>query len=67
MLDKVKITFDQETQDALLAKIHAYVVEQSYWIWVVHDVNPRALRPEVKGFSQAKSWFQDLTQIYIEK
>lgn len=67
MLDKVKVTFDREGQDALLAKVHEYVVDHAYWLWVVHDVNPRALRPEVKGFTQAKSWYQDLTQIYIEK
>jgi len=67
MLDKVKVTFDREGQDALLAKVHEYVVDHAYWLWVVHDVNPRALRPEVKGFTQAKSWYQDLTQIYIEE
>lgn len=67
MLDKVKETFDAKKQDAILANIHEYVVDNAYWLWVVHDVNPRALRPEVKGFHQAKSWYQDLTQIFIEQ
>ena len=32
-------------------------------LWVVHDVNPHALSPRVKGFVQAQHWFQDLTAI----
>jgi ABC-type transport system substrate-binding protein len=67
LIKKVKETFDTKKQDEILAKIHEHVVDNAYWVWVVHDVNPRALRPEVKGFRQAKSWYQDLTQIYIEK
>ena len=34
-------------------------------IFVVHDVNPRALSPNVHGFVQAQSWFQDLTQVSV--
>ena len=32
-------------------------------IFVVHDLNPRALSPKVHGFVQAQNWFQDLTPI----
>lgn len=67
LVKKANATFDNKEQDDILRQIHEYVVDQAYWLWVVHDVNPRAIRPEVKGFSQAKSWFQDLTQIYIEE
>ena len=28
---------------------------------MVHDLNPRAMSPKVKGFVQAQSWVQDLT------
>jgi len=35
-------------------------------IWVVHDLNPRALRANVKGFVQAQNWFQDLTPVYVD-
>jgi peptide/nickel transport system substrate-binding protein len=30
---------------------------------VVHDQNPRAMSPKVKGFIQAQHWIQDLTPI----
>jgi peptide/nickel transport system substrate-binding protein len=32
---------------------------------VVHDLNPRALSPKLKGFVQAQSWLQDLTPVDI--
>jgi len=32
-------------------------------IWVVHDLNPRALSPKLSGFVQAQNWLQDLTPI----
>ena len=59
--------FDSAAQDALLAEIHAKVVDEALWIWVVHDLNPRALGANVRGFVQAQSWFQDLTQVYVER
>ena len=34
-------------------------------IYVVHDVNPRALSPKVQGFVQAQNWFQDMTPIKV--
>jgi peptide/nickel transport system substrate-binding protein len=61
-----KNEFDPAKQDALLARLHAEIVDQAMWIWVVHDLNPRALAPKVKGFVQARSWLQDLTPVYVE-
>ena len=49
-----------------LGELHAYLVDQAVWIWVVHDMNPRGLARHLKGFVQAQSWFQDLTRIRIE-
>ena len=43
-----------------------YVVDQALWIWIVHDLNPRAMSPKVKGFVQSQSWFQDLTPISMQ-
>ena len=67
MLAKASKTFDQEAQNAILRQVHERAVNNAEWIWVTHDVNPRALAPHVKGFVQAKSWFQDLTPVSIEK
>lgn len=61
-----QVEFDPAKQDALLARLHTRIVDQSMWIWVVHDLNPRALAPNVKGFVQAQSWFQDLTPVSVE-
>jgi len=58
-------TFDVEKQNAILRKVHEHVVDNAEWVWVVHDVNPRALSPKVKGFVQAQSWFQDLTPVHL--
>jgi peptide/nickel transport system substrate-binding protein len=66
-LAKAAQTFDPAGLAKTLASVHERVVDNAEWIWVVHDVNPRALAPHVKGFVQAKSWFQDLTPITIEK
>lgn len=63
---QAKVTFDPAKQNEILAQLHSYVVDQAMWIWVVHDLNPRAMSPKVKGFTQAQSWFQDLTPVYVE-
>jgi ABC-type transport system substrate-binding protein len=63
---KAKATFDPIEQNKLLGELHTRIVDEAMWIWVVHDLNPRALRPNVKGFVQAQSWFQDLTPVSVE-
>ncbi|MGE0725903.1 MAG: ABC transporter substrate-binding protein [Alphaproteobacteria bacterium] len=66
LLKQASETFDIEAQNIVLSKLHEAVVENAEWIWVTHDVNPRAMARNVKGFVQAKSWFQDLTPVYKE-
>jgi len=61
----VRAEFDPEKQDALLAELHARMVEDATWLFVVHDLNPRAMSPKVKGFVQARHWIQDLTPIQM--
>jgi ABC-type transport system substrate-binding protein len=51
--------------DQRLAALHAHFVDQAMWIWVVHDLNPRALSSHVHGFVEAQNWYQDLTPIRI--
>jgi peptide/nickel transport system substrate-binding protein len=62
---KAKVAFVPAEQDAILAQLHARIVDQAMWIWVVHDLNPRALSPKVHGFVQAQSWWQDLTPVSV--
>ena len=61
LLDEAEKTFDIAKQDAILARLHEIVVDDAPWIFVAHDLNPRALSPKVKGFVQPQSWFVDLT------
>ena len=62
----IRAEFDPEKQDSLLAELHARMVEDATWLWVVHDMNPRAMSPRVKGFVQARNWIQDLTTVRME-
>ena len=59
--------FDLEKREGILTQIHEKMVDDAVMLWVVHDINPRALSPKVQGFVQAQSWFQDLTPITIAK
>lgn len=66
MGEEVMATFDDEARNALITKLHEQVVGAAASIFIVHDLNPRALSPKLKGFVQAQSWFQDLTPITVE-
>jgi len=59
-------TFEIEAQNRVLARLHARLVDQAMWLWVVHDTNPRGLSRRVRNFTQAQSWMQDLTPIRME-
>jgi ABC-type transport system substrate-binding protein len=61
LIEQSEIAFDPAERDRILAKVNEIVVEDAPWIFIVHDLNPRALSPRVKGFVQAQSWYQDLT------
>jgi peptide/nickel transport system substrate-binding protein len=63
--DKVQATFDDAERTRLLQKMHEMVVADAGRVFIVHDLNPRALSPKLKGFVQAQSWFQDMTPIVV--
>jgi peptide/nickel transport system substrate-binding protein len=58
-------TFDKAEQYKIVAKMHEIIVNDAFDIFIVHDLNPRALSPKLKGFVQSQSWFQDLTPIQV--
>jgi ABC-type transport system substrate-binding protein len=66
LIDTVHNSFDKEKQTAALQAVHSYAVDNALWIWIAHDLNPRAMSPKVKGFVQSQSWFQDLTPISMQ-
>ncbi|WP_160121692.1 ABC transporter substrate-binding protein [Rhodovarius lipocyclicus] len=65
LIDQALATFDPAARLALLTQVHEKMSEDAVMLWVVHDLNPRAMSPRVRGFVQAQSWFQDLTPITI--
>lgn len=67
LMEKYRTDFDTPNQDETLARIHEYLVDDAPWAWIVHDRNPRAFAPNVKGYTPAQSWFNDLTTIYMEE
>jgi peptide/nickel transport system substrate-binding protein len=67
LIEAAELEFDLSKQNQILAKAHAIIVEDAPWVFIVHDLNPRAMSPKVKGYIQAQSWFQDLTLPWVEK
>ena len=63
LCEKAQVEFDIGKQYQAIAELHQYVVDQAMWIWVVHDLNPRALSPKVKGFVPPQAWYVDLSSL----
>ena len=65
MIDKAMTTFDEKKRDTMLGEVHAYLVDNAVDVWVVHDTGPRAMSSKVRGWTQARNWFQDLAPVYV--
>jgi peptide/nickel transport system substrate-binding protein len=63
LVTKARQTFDPAARDAALAELHAASVDDAAFLYVAHDVGPRAMSPKVKGFVQPKSWFVDFSPV----
>jgi hypothetical protein len=61
----VLASFDVDEQNKLLTQIHETIVKDAVRVFIVSDLNPRALSPKLSGFVQAQSWFQDITPIVV--
>jgi ABC-type transport system substrate-binding protein len=66
LCDEARHTFDLKAQDAVLAKIDERMVDQAVWIFVVHDVNPRAVSAHTHGVVEAQSWFVDFSPVSVD-
>jgi peptide/nickel transport system substrate-binding protein len=58
-------TFDPVKAQAMFTRLHEMVNEDAARLFIVHDLNPRAMSPRVKGFVPAQSWMQDMTPISL--
>jgi ABC-type transport system substrate-binding protein len=65
LVTKARTTFDATLRDEALAELHAASVDDAAFLYVAHDVGPRAMSPKVKGFVQPKSWFVDFSPVSI--
>ena len=66
LIAAARTSFDATARDAALAKLHAKVGEEAPFLWVAHDVGPRAMSAKVKGVVQPKSWFIDIATMSVE-
>lgn len=61
----VRTAFDPAERDKALAALHERSVDEAAFLFVAHDVGPRAMTPKIKGFVQPKSWFVDFSTMTI--
>jgi len=65
LVKKARQTFDPVARDAALAELHAASVDEAAFLYVAHDVGPRAISPKIKGLVQPKSWFIDFSTMSV--
>jgi len=66
LVDTIRSEFDADKQLAAIQKLHEIYVNEALFLFVAHDVSPRAMSKKVKGFTQAQNWFQDFTSISMD-
>jgi peptide/nickel transport system substrate-binding protein len=65
-LKTVADSTDPKAISAAYRKAHERLVDNPPWLYIVHDLNPRAMSPKVKGFVSPQSWFVDLTTVSVQ-
>jgi peptide/nickel transport system substrate-binding protein len=66
LVTKARQTFDAAERDKALAELHAASVDDAAFLYVAHDVAPRAMSPKIKNVVQPKSWFVDFSPITMQ-
>ncbi len=66
-LDAAEAAFDRAEQWEAIGRVHEIAIEDSPMIYMVHDLNPRAMNPRVKGYVQDQSWVTTLQDLWIEE
>ena len=66
LIAKARSSFEAEARDQALAALHKRIVEEAPFVWVAHDVGPRAMSAKVKGVVQPKHWFIDIAPMSID-
>lgn len=66
LISQLQTTFDPTENIKVYTRLHEVIVEDAPFLFIGHDVGPRAMSPNVQGFVQAKSWFQDVTPAFMK-
>jgi ABC-type transport system substrate-binding protein len=66
LFQKAKNAFTPAEQTRALQAVHEKFVNDALFLYVTHDVAPRAMTPKVKGFVQAQNWYQNFSSITVE-
>jgi ABC-type transport system substrate-binding protein len=66
LITVARTSFEQNARDAGLAKLHAKIVDEAPFLWVAHDVGPRAMSPKVKNVVQPRNWFIDIATMTMD-
>lgn len=66
LVTKARTTFDAAARDEALAELNAASIDDAAFLYVAHDVGPRAMSSKIKGFVQPKSWFVDFSPVSME-
>jgi ABC-type transport system substrate-binding protein len=66
LIADARSTFDDKARDVALSKLHARIVEEAPFVWIAHDVGPRAMSAKVKNVVQPKSWFIDIATMTMD-
>jgi peptide/nickel transport system substrate-binding protein len=62
-LAQIAESTDPVAIEASYRAAHERLVDDPPWLYIVHDLNPRAMSRKVHGFVSAQSWFTDLTLV----
>jgi ABC-type transport system substrate-binding protein len=65
-LKTIETSTDPKMVDEAYRKAHERLVDDPPWLYIVHDLNPRAMSPKVRGFVSPQSWFVDLTLVSMQ-
>ncbi|MFP4361213.1 MAG: ABC transporter substrate-binding protein [Alphaproteobacteria bacterium] len=65
LLAEIQSASDPAVIERNTTRMNEILVDEAPWLWVVHDLNPRAMSPDVEGFVSAQSWFQDFTSVTV--
>jgi ABC-type transport system substrate-binding protein len=66
LLNEIEADFSGKDFTPKFAKLNELLVDEAPWLYIVHDLNPRAFSKKVQGYTPAQSWFTDLTRVSLK-